>query len=90
MTPMSEYLEARERLRNEVLEADRRVMAVDVGDLLLILAGPPVSREDLVNLIEGFGAVEGPDWNWDMSPKSAEGLPALADAIQALYQGAPK
>ncbi|MFZ2252647.1 MAG: hypothetical protein WAW13_00565 [Minisyncoccia bacterium] len=130
MTPMSEYLEARERvaealkahdrvLSNHVItgstEADRRfsdgeaedsareamfdgLASLTPHDLRLLLAGPPVSREEIMRALfpviypETARLFGYDDFLRGDAITSIErsALPQAADLIQALYQGAPK
>lgn len=74
---MTEYLAARERVA-QLLHLRGSRVTVDANDLRLLLAGPPVSREDVARVIgahvrKDFGTL-------------TVFINALADAIQALYR----
>jgi len=84
MTTMTEYLAARERVEDATdcsgaAREDHEMVAVSVGDLLRILAGPPVSREDAKSALQASRG-----WPIDLHPGPA------ADAIAALYRGETK
>jgi hypothetical protein len=57
MTTLSEYLEARERLAKDLADGERiypgrSLVLIYWEDLRTLLAGPPVSREDVARVID--------------------------------------
>jgi hypothetical protein len=87
MTDLPEYLEARERLAKDLADDERAYpgrsfMLIYRNDLRTLLAGPPVSREDVARA-------------W-MERQLGEGCPVIredllnADRVIALYRGEAK
>jgi hypothetical protein len=98
MTTLPEYQEARERLEawinapgtdNETVCIRSTIATITAGDLRLLLAGPPVSREDVARAIcDAEWAGSQP---WDRKVESfKQRYLDIADAIAALYRGETK